>query len=133
MIKASAAQAILWTKTMPTDVTDPWTHIEGVHVCEFAAGIALTTLVRTFLIKLSTLEGDKRDERGQQMLNFMVSGQGMELLKTMIDNSEAEARLDKAEKQAHETVWNKRANNRAARENLLDTIIAEIDRVSGLD
>jgi hypothetical protein len=64
-IKAGAPHAILWTKTMPTDVTDPWTHIEGVHVCEFPAGIALTTLVRTFSIKLSTREGDKRDERGQ--------------------------------------------------------------------
>jgi hypothetical protein len=43
------------------------------------------------------------------MLDFMVSGRGMELLKTMIDNSDAEAKLDKAERQAHETVWNKRA------------------------
>jgi hypothetical protein len=116
---ANADVAVLVTTVMPKGVSEPFGRVGDVWIVAPHAMRPVAEMLRVTLLEMQRLKlvNTGRNEKMEQLYNYLASAQFAQRVRTMLDSLEAMRSDLEAEKRAMQKIWVKRQ--------------AQIERVTG--
>ena len=129
---ANADVAVLVTTVMPKGVTEPFGRVGDVWIVAPHAMRPVAEMLRVTLLEVQRLKlvNTGRNEKMEQLYNYLASPQFAQRVRMMLDSFEAMRRDLEAEKRAMQKIWVKRQTQIERVTGSMVTVVGELQAIA---